>query len=95
MRYLRCKCGKHEHWNSGVRIWDCQGCRDCNTTIAGGPDGHRSPVPPHQMARLRVEADEGEAFEHRCADCMESRARIEKAGEPWEWFGGSQEAATR
>lgn len=95
MKYYRCRCGKREHWNSGFPIYDCQGCRDCNTTIAGGPEGHRTPVPPHQMARLQVESDEGEAFEHRCWDCMASRSCIEKRGEPWEWQGGSPEAATR
>lgn len=94
MIYYRCKCGKHESWSSmGTRA--CEGCRTCNTTLASGPEEHISPVPPHELARVRVAADEGEAYRMSCLNCHRRISEIEQRGEPWAWFGGSIEAATR
>lgn len=46
MRYLRCKCGKKEMWDSGYPVHDCQGCDKCKTTFAETEDGHRT-LQPH------------------------------------------------
>jgi len=50
MQYAKCKCGKRERWDSGYPIYPCQGCEDCQTTLARGPSGHL-PLVPHKMQR--------------------------------------------
>jgi len=34
MNYLRCKCGKITSWSSYTSAKDCEGCKECNTTLA-------------------------------------------------------------
>lgn len=46
MRYLRCKCGKTERWDTGEPVDPCAGCAECQTTFATHPDDHK-PLEPH------------------------------------------------
>lgn len=48
MRYYRCKCGSREQWSTDG-IADCVICNKCNTTLAGGPEGHKTHAAPHQF----------------------------------------------
>lgn len=50
MQYARCQCGKVERWDSGYPIFPCQGCTDCQTTLARSQSGH-SPLAPHKLQR--------------------------------------------
>lgn len=47
MNYLRCKCGKCQMWESGMNPQPCEGCTECNTTFAWGPDYHDE-LQPHE-----------------------------------------------
>lgn len=44
MKHYRCKCGRAESL-SDDSPWDCEGCDECNTTLAENPSGHRTPIP--------------------------------------------------
>ena len=45
MKYYRCKCGKKTAWSTrGVQ--DCEGCKECGTTLAEHPEEHK-PVADH------------------------------------------------
>ncbi len=84
MRYFQCKCGDRKSWSSmGVRR--CQRCPKCGSDLAEGPSSHREPE-PHQM-RAFTEAhksDDGEVKVTltRCWWCLQTKAELEKLGEP-------------
>lgn len=77
MKYMRCKCGKAESWNSGMPSKDCQGCRECGTTFSSGPDGHK-PIVPHEPQK-QFDQNTGEFSHFICRRCY---ARCTANGEP-------------
>ena len=82
MQYYVCKCGKTQHWSSGMPPFPCTGCPECNTTAMKNPDGtHIKPV-PHEFVVGTVETDEGAKPLSRCKWCYKTKARIEKEEKP-------------
>lgn len=77
MRYLRCKCGKSEAWTTdGMK--PCQGCRDCGTTYAGSPEGHK-PLEPHAFV-IRYDSATGEPSKRMCTNCHQFAPLEDAAG---------------
>jgi len=70
MRYSRCKCGKCEYYDSGMPPQPCQGCKECGTTFAGGPDGHK-PLEPHEW-EPRFDSRSGKPARPVCKRCHEA-----------------------
>lgn len=70
MRYMRCKCGRHECWTS-MGSPDCSGCDECRTTLAEAPDEHR-PIAPHDWREewKAGPAEAAPAKERVCLRCM-------------------------
>ena len=69
MNYRRCQCGKCESWESGMHPQDCEGCRECGTTFASHPDGHK-PIQPHVLD-LRYSDKTGEPSHFICKKCRQ------------------------
>ncbi|MCK9281419.1 MAG: hypothetical protein M0P71_12410 [Melioribacteraceae bacterium] len=69
MQYYKCKCGKHEAWNSGEALQDCEGCEDCKTTYAQSATGHK-PLIPHDFKEI-VEKRAIDGIEQITAHYME------------------------
>jgi hypothetical protein len=67
MRYMRCKCGKCECWTSMGHA-SCDGCDECNSTLAEGPDGHRD-IAPHDF-REEWEIDPKTGVRWRVQKCL-------------------------
>lgn len=81
MIYYRCKCGDLESYSSmGPRR--CAFCTKCNTTLASGPEGHKTERTKHQMIKEQVETDEGNAVLTRCGYCLRTKKELE--GQPME-----------
>lgn len=78
MRYSRCKCGKSEHWGSGMSPFSCTPCDECGTVPASGPNTHPLPT-PHEYRETKVEIDGGFGVLTRCMICQQTKAQIEKA----------------
>ena len=55
MKYRRCKCGKLTSWGS-MGPQPCEGCEECNTTLALAPDMHKAPI-PHEWETETVSRD--------------------------------------
>jgi hypothetical protein len=51
MNYYRCKCGRMESWSSYGPA-RCFLCPECNTTLAGSPEGHLTEPEPHPGAAM-------------------------------------------
>lgn len=66
MLYYRCKCGKRTAWSS-MGVEDCNGCEECKTTLATGPDSHR-PLADHKW-ELRYDQHTGQPKEYICINC--------------------------
>lgn len=80
MIYYRCKCGEHESWSSmGPRR--CTRCKKCGSNLASGPESHSEPE-PHDVIRVPVETDTGEAFLSTCSWCFKTKAELIALGEP-------------
>ena len=45
MQHYRCKCGKATAHTSGTPMYDCQGCKECKTTLAQSENGHKELIP--------------------------------------------------
>lgn len=65
MQYLRCKCGNVTAWSS-MGTYDCEGCSECQTTLAAHPNNHR-PLQPHKMV-TSYNQNTGKPYK-RCANC--------------------------
>src|SRR5688572_28990832 len=72
--YYRCKCGAVEVWGS-IAPDPCLGCKDCGTTPALTPDGHRSPR-SHVLIKTAVDTDDGQAILSRCRWCLRTMAEL-------------------
>jgi hypothetical protein len=70
MRYLKCKCGKCERWDSGEAVHACEGCNDCKTTFASAPEYHK-PLEAHVLVPTYDE-NTGEVSGQRCKVCHHS-----------------------
>ena len=70
MKYYRCKCGKHEYWGSDSPA-NCMGCTDCNTTLEGNPERHKTPE-PHQW-KTYYHQSTGKPYQ-MCERCHERNA---------------------
>lgn len=84
MKYFQCKCGDRKSWSTmGVRR--CARCPKCGSDLAQGPSEHRDPE-PHQMMEFPVDmqTDAGvvKGTITRCWWCLETKAELEKRGEP-------------
>lgn len=75
MRYLRCKCGKYEAWTTDDEI-PCQGCPECNTTVVGHPDRHKTPEP--HTPRMRYSSSTGKPERMYCVRCHIALPMIEE-----------------
>ncbi len=78
MQFAQCKCGKCTSHHSGMPPADCQGCRECNTTLEGHPDHHK-PTADHTPVK-KFDENTGEPY-FRCGKCMD------KCGENGEDLG--------
>ena len=74
MKYYRCKCGKSESWGS-LPPRPCEGCEECNTTLASHPDYHRSPD-DHTFVETKVKIDGGHGILTRCQYCHKTKDEI-------------------
>ncbi len=74
MRYYRCKCGKQTGWAS-MPFPPCSGCKDCNTTMAEGPEFHEIPS-PHEYI-IRFDQYTGKPYEV-CEMCWKRKEDIEQ-----------------
>lgn len=74
MRYLKCKCGACERWDSGEAVAPCSGCKKCGTTFATHPDDHK-PLQPHEW-EPRYDPLTGKPERRMCARCH----KIERVG---------------
>lgn len=77
MKYAMCKCGELAMWHSGYPIHPCQGCEECQTTLAEYPDDHR-PLQPHQWQVVEeTKTVDGVVVKHvkyeHCAVCERNR----------------------
>ena len=68
MQFLQCECGKAKAYTSGQRMYDCQGCPECQTTFSNRPGGHRA-LQPHNW-ELRYNERTGQPDHYDCKDCM-------------------------
>ena len=73
MRYERCKCGKVESWGS-ISTQDCNGCKECKTTLASHPDNHRQ-LEDHDYIKVKVDSDVGEAYKIICSKCHKRKEK--------------------
>jgi hypothetical protein len=58
MNYWRCKCGRQTSWESGMPPAKCEGCNECNTTLAMYPDMHETPIEHDLEPRFNVRTGE-------------------------------------
>lgn len=72
MRYMRCKCGKDTCWTT-MGHPDCDGCPECHTTLAEGPDGHREIAPHDWREEWTIDKQTGERGKERI--CVQCRTR--------------------
>lgn len=70
MQYYQCKCGKSAAWNTGERIYDCEGCDECQTTYAQSPNGHK-PLQPHKFDKILYNQNTGKPYK-LCSDCYKT-----------------------
>lgn len=76
MRYMRCKCGKVTCWTS-MGHPECQGCEECNTTLAESPDGHSTPAPHEWREEWAIDKQTGDRWKVRvCLNCL-TREKME------------------
>lgn len=64
----RCKCGKCTGWSS-MGMSDCQGCEECNTTLASHPEGHKE-LAPHEYEIMYYQHT-GKPYKI-CKNCMKT-----------------------
>lgn len=76
MRYSQCKCGKRQHWGSGMQPNLCDPCVKCGSIPAESPSTHPDPVPHDFSAVQMVETDEGKKPLTRCRHCFMTAAEI-------------------
>jgi hypothetical protein len=69
MQYGRCECGAVQSWDSGMPQHDCQGCEECNTTIASYKTGHK-PLQRHKPKK-KFNQNTGEFSHYHCSECYE------------------------
>lgn len=70
MRYMRCKCGKHESWTT-MGSPPCRGCEDCGTTLAEEPEGHTAPIPHDWRDEWKIDPQTGRRWQERfCITCL-------------------------
>lgn len=70
MRYMQCRCGKHTCYTS-MGSPSCRGCEECKTTLAEGPDGHRTPEPHQWEVEWKVDPKTGDRWQERiCLRCL-------------------------
>lgn len=74
MKYHRCKCGKHESWESGMPPTRCSGCAECQTTLEMHPEDHTYPEPHDWRPRYNPLTGEREA--DVCNNCMARRGSV-------------------
>lgn len=84
MQYMRCKCGECQYWGSGMMPAKCNWCEKCETTLAGGPNGHKTERTPHFLVETPVETDDGHGILSRCKYCLQTKKQIIESGEPYE-----------
>ena len=77
MRYWACKCGKSEHWTSGMVPPPCVECGDCHTVASQDPKNHVRAI-PHEFMVGEVETDDGMKPLSMCKWCLKTRSQIEK-----------------
>lgn len=69
MRYMKCRCGKHEAWTT-MGSPACRGCDVCGVTLAEGPEGHRTPEPHQWQEEWTIDPQTGERGKKRfCMTC--------------------------
>lgn len=66
MQYSRCKCGRITSWGS-IGSSKCDGCSDCNTTLAQHPDYHEE-LMPHDL-KIQYNVDTGKPDHYICRSC--------------------------
>lgn len=74
MRYYRCKCGKRAAWSS-MGVARCDGCEECGTTLAEGPNDHDTPEPHDWREEWTIDKQTGERGKERvCLSCQRQEA---------------------
>lgn len=71
MQYYRCKCGKKELVGS-YGPSDCEGCSECNTTLAQHPDYHD--IPKEHEWYTMYDQNTGLPYE-RCKKCSAKKEK--------------------
>ncbi len=71
----RCKCGKVTGWSTDG-MHPCQGCNECNTTLATHPDEHK-PLKPHEE-RIIYNRSTGKPDYIICKRCGATIRKIEE-----------------
>lgn len=69
MQYYQCKCGNCQAWNSGEVMHDCKGCKECNTTFAQSPSGHKELI-PHDFSKIMYNQNTGKPYK-MCTRCRD------------------------
>lgn len=70
MRYMRCKCGKHECWTT-MGSPECVGCEVCGTTLDESADQHSAPIDHDWREEWTIDKKTGERGKERvCLRCM-------------------------
>lgn len=76
MIHKTCQCGKVESWSSGMRYYDCQGCKDCQTTFGttvmkdGTPVTEYRPLQPHDFTKIKYNQETGKPYK-MCKWCYQ------------------------
>ena len=79
MIYRRCKCGKSESFSS-MGVQPCQGCDECGTQYAVGPELHEPRV-PHEWG-TKYHQNSGKPYKV-CTRCYETdRESFKEASQP-------------
>lgn len=88
MQYFKCRCGNAERWCSGYPVHPCEGCEECGTTLASGPNGHEQLQPYKWQLVEDVTRVDGVEIRrnayYRCMVCEHRGRPCSKCGQPTE-----------
>ena len=71
MNYYTCNCGKSELWESGMFIFACQGCDECNSQYGHPDNTNILDREPHDFSLPVYDRRTGELRGYECSKCYE------------------------